>query len=136
MVDTTQEATQPTVDYSQWYFKFNSTTGELIPGATHEKVDNSTTQDPAGVQFPIFDTSTNTWKTDETKLATFQQQQEQAAAQVDPDKQKAAQILQMVVAQKAEIAALQAQINAKAVTVSQTASQSTSTSVSGGATNA
>lgn len=127
----------------QWYFKFDPTTGELIPGATHEKVDNSTTQDPSGVQFPVFDTTTNTWKNDETKLAEFKQQQEQAAAQVDPKTQQMAQIFQQVVALQAEVNVLKLQKTATVATsqtdsqaTSQSASQSTSTAVSGGATNA
>lgn len=127
-------------DTEQWYYNFDSQTYEFIPGAVHEKTEYNTAVEPTGFYgLPKWNPNTQAWEgelmTDYLASEKAKYEAEQAS-QVDPEKQKAAQILQMLVAQKAEIAALQAQINAKTVTASQAASQSTSTSVSGGATNA
>lgn len=94
MADEPQTATQPTsqtdsqstVDYSKWYFKYDPATYAFIPGAVHEKVDNSTDVEPTGLMNPVWSPSTNTWN-GKTYDEFFKEQKANQPTVVDPNQQ-------------------------------------------------
>lgn len=128
----TQTNPQQEVDYSKWYFKYDPTTYAFIPGAVHEKVDNSTDVEPTGLMNPVWSPSTNTW-TGKTYAEFAQEQQANAQPVSDPVQKQIAGLTQMIIAQQAELATLKAQQTTTATATaqpSQTASQTTSQSAS------
>ncbi|NLS38705.1 hypothetical protein GHU05_07195 [Fructobacillus tropaeoli] len=90
MANETQAVTptdpQPAVDYSKWYFKYDPQTYAFIPGAVHEKVDNSTDVEPSGLVDPVWSPSTNSW-TGKTYDEFLKEQQANQPTVVDPNQQ-------------------------------------------------
>ncbi|CAK1232358.1 unnamed protein product [Fructobacillus tropaeoli] len=82
----TQPTEQPTIDYSKWYFKYDPQTYAFIPGAVHEKVENSTDVEPSGLIDPIWSPSTNSW-TGKTYDEFLKEQQANQPTVVDPNQQ-------------------------------------------------
>jgi hypothetical protein len=123
--------TQQTVDTIKWYFKYDPATYAFIPGAVHEKVDNSTDVEPTGLMNPVWSPSTNTW-TGQTYEEFAQEQQAKYKPVSDPVQKQIAGLTQMMIAQQVELAMLKAQKATVTATAqpSQTASQTTSQSAS------
>ncbi|MFC4761023.1 hypothetical protein [Fructobacillus durionis] len=72
-----------------WYFKYDEATKELVPGAVNADTQpaNSTAVDPAGTMFPVYVPSTDSWKSDEVKLAKWNAQIKQQEENKQPDLQ-------------------------------------------------
>lgn len=82
----TQPTEQPTIDYSKWYFKYDPQTYAFIPGAVHEKVENSTDVEPSGLIDPIWSPNTNSW-TGKNYDEFLKEQQANQPTVVDPNQQ-------------------------------------------------
>ncbi|CAK1241418.1 hypothetical protein [Fructobacillus cardui] len=97
----------------QWYFKFDPTTKEFIPGAVfeEEQPDNSTTVDPAtsGYIDPTWNGSA--WTGTKTYEQFLQEQKEQQQATPDPYQQQlstiANQLLKQNIALSQRVSALE-----------------------------
>ncbi|NLS38291.1 hypothetical protein GHU05_05025, partial [Fructobacillus tropaeoli] len=79
----TEATEQTTIDYSKWYFKYDPQTYAFIPGAVHEKVENSTDVEPSGLVDPVWSPSTNSW-TGKTYDEFLKEQQANQPTVVDP----------------------------------------------------
>ncbi|CAK1251384.1 unnamed protein product [Fructobacillus evanidus] len=152
------EAQQSPIDDGNktWWYEYDATTSKYTRAIfSSTQPENTTADDPQGLYEPVFDKTAGKW-TGETVDDFMSKMKAQADAVVDPDKQQTSQMLQMIVALKAEVSTLKAQSATIATTtaqtdVSQTASQTTSqlasesttqsasqstSAVTGGATNA
>lgn len=122
MANETQAVTptdpQPAVDYSKWYFKYDPQTYAFIPGAVHEKVDNSTEIEPTGLINPVWNPSTNSW-TGQSMEDYLAEQKKNANQNVDPQQQQLANLAIQVMAMNqklnARITALEAEKEGKNV---------------------
>lgn len=72
-----------------WYFKYDPQTFELLPGAIYaeEQPSNSTTVDPAGTPFPVFNVTKQAWESDPVKLAELEERQKNQPQVQDVQKQ-------------------------------------------------
>lgn len=72
-----------------WYFKYNPQTFALVSGAVcaDEQPENSTSVDPAGVLFPKFNVSKQSWESDPVKLAEYEEQQKKQEQSPDMQQQ-------------------------------------------------
>jgi hypothetical protein len=72
-----------------WYFKYNPKTFELLPGAVcaDEQPENSTTIDPAGTPYPVFNVTKQAWESDPVKLAELEERQKKQPQVQDVQKQ-------------------------------------------------
>ncbi|KMK53311.1 hypothetical protein FEFB_09850 [Fructobacillus sp. EFB-N1] len=97
----------------QWYFKFNPTTFEFIPGAiqSDEQPENTTTVEPTGFYgLPKWNQSTNSW-TGNSMDDYLAEQKANAKQQVDTQQQQlntiANQLLKQNIALSQRVSALE-----------------------------
>lgn len=72
-----------------WYFKYNPKTFELLPGAVRadEQPENSTTIDPVGTPYPVFNVAKQAWESDTVKISELEERQKQQTQTPDVQKQ-------------------------------------------------
>ncbi|CAK1236279.1 hypothetical protein [Fructobacillus fructosus] len=72
-----------------WYFKYNPQTFELVSGAVcaDEQPENSTTIDPAGTPYPVFNVAKQAWESDTVKISELEERQKHQTQTPDVQKQ-------------------------------------------------
>ncbi|MDD9139033.1 hypothetical protein H7198_05385 [Fructobacillus sp. CRL 2054] len=97
-----------------WFYKYDETTKELVPGAINSDTQpaNSTAVDPASVMFPVWSAEKGAWISDPDKLTKWNAENNEKYT--DPVQKQLATLAQLMmtrdVAQSKQIAQLQAQV--------------------------